>query len=273
MAHTFTSLRHSLEKLQEAEYFLAAVAATNTLEFQFNLNAFLAACRSTSFVLQKSMAGVAGFSRWYTARQAEMKADRSMGFFLELRNISQHEGPVSYIGGSTMQPGRWSYRFAGNRESVPPELLSVDVVQACADHLIKIARLLLSFSEAFPFASCPVTALCPNGMAALGFTLDDVAGALGLPVGYLDVGDHIPMSEKLRCLAREFEPMDVAELNRIASGNLQRNGKAIRIPTLAGSDLIDIMASIIESNDEAFAHPQHVFVAAVAKRISDIESD
>ncbi len=41
MAHRFTSLRHSLEKLQEAEYFLAGLVASNGLEFQFNLNAFL----------------------------------------------------------------------------------------------------------------------------------------------------------------------------------------------------------------------------------------
>src|SRR5688572_26098150 len=112
MVHTFTTLRHTVEKLQEAEYFLAGVASENSLEFQFNLNAFLSACRSVTFVMQKSMSRVPAFADWYRARQDEMRLDAAAGFFLELRNIAQHEGPVSYVGGSTMKPGRWSHRFA-----------------------------------------------------------------------------------------------------------------------------------------------------------------
>lgn len=95
MAHCFTSLASSIEKLLEAEYFLGALACSNGAELRYNLNAFLSACRSVTFVLQKSMAPVDGFKPWYAARQAEMRADAAMGFFLELRNISQHEGPVS----------------------------------------------------------------------------------------------------------------------------------------------------------------------------------
>lgn len=82
MRHTFTTLRHAVEKLQEAEYLLAGVASENGLEFQFNLNAFVGASRSVTFVMQKSMARVPGFAEWYRARQDEMKLDPAMGFFL-----------------------------------------------------------------------------------------------------------------------------------------------------------------------------------------------
>ena len=102
MAHRFTSLATSIEKLLEAEYFLGGLAVSNGPEFRYNLNAFLSACRSVTFVLQKAMSPMAGFGDWYAARRAEMRVDAAMGFFLELRNISQHEGPVSVVGGSTL---------------------------------------------------------------------------------------------------------------------------------------------------------------------------
>ena len=273
MAHIFTSLRHPLEKLQEAEYFLAGVAASNGLEFQFNLNAFLGACRSTTFVIQKSMAQVPGFSSWYRARQDEMKADATMGFFLELRNISQHEGPVSYVGGSTMHPDRWTHRFAGNRESVPPELKGVDVSRACADHLVKLARLLLTCFQTFPFASCPVKALSPKGMAELRDTLDDIGAALSLPSGYLDVGNDLPISEKLRILSREFEPLNLEELERIARGDLRNNGSAIWFTESIGSDLTDMVAETVEDHGKVNLDPRSVFLTAVVKSIEDVEKN
>jgi hypothetical protein len=266
MAHRFTSLRHSLEKLQEAEYFLAGLAASNGLEFQFNLNAFLSACRSTTFTLQKSLSGVAGFDDWYRDRQAEMKADPALGFFLELRNISQHEGPVGYIGGAMLGTRQWSYRFAGNREAVPPSLVGVDVGAACADHLKKLAILLQSVVQAFPFESCPANAVSPSGMAHLGFSLADVGEAIGLPAAYLEAGADIPVAEKLRFLAREFEPLDVETLARIAGGELQRDGNPVLVFRPVGSELTDVMAAMIEESSGTL-DPRQVFLAAIAQRI------
>lgn len=268
MTHKFTSLRHPLEKLLEAEYFLAAVTTCNGLEFQFNLNAFLSACRSTTFTLQKSMAGVAGFTRWYESQQAIMRADPAMGFFLELRNIAQHEGPVSYVGGAMLRTPRWSYRFAGNREAVPDLLRGVDVGAACADQLVKVARLLLECAEAFPFACCPASAVSPQGMAALSFTLADVGAALGLPPGYMDAGAEIPVAEKLRILAREFEPLDRTSLERIASGRLERDGEPIEVFRSSGDDLTDVMAATIDAQSSEVFSQRDVFVAAIAKRIA-----
>lgn len=92
MARIFTTLRHSVEKLLEAEYFLARLRHSSGLEFQFELNAFLSASRSLTFVLQKSMSNVPHFSEWYRLQQASMRADLAMRFFLELRNVSQKEG-------------------------------------------------------------------------------------------------------------------------------------------------------------------------------------
>ena len=95
MPHTFTTLRHPVEKLLEAEHFLARLNQSDGLEFQFELNAFLSASRSVTFVLQKALADAPGFAVWYEQQQARMKADAAMRFFLELRNISLSTGVES----------------------------------------------------------------------------------------------------------------------------------------------------------------------------------
>jgi hypothetical protein len=273
MTHTFTTLRHALEKLQEAEYFLAGVTSANGLEFQFNLNAFLSACRSVTFLMQKSMAHVPGFAAWYRGRQEQMKLDAAMSFFVELRNISQKEGPVSYVGGSMLSSGLWSHRFAGNREAVPPDLLGMEVAHACAVHLVKLARLAAACVDEFPFETCPATAISEEGMTALQYSLADVAEALGLPADYLDVGDDIPMAEKLRYLQGEFEPLDREELDRIRSGDFQRAGRKIDIPIATGSDLTDTMVSLIESYNGDTMQPRNVFLAAVMKHIGKTDKN
>lgn len=89
MPRTFTTLRHPVEKLLEAEHFLARMVESDGLKFQFELNAFLSASRSVTFVLQKALADVPGFAVWYEQQQARMKADAAMRFFLDLRNVSQ----------------------------------------------------------------------------------------------------------------------------------------------------------------------------------------
>jgi len=272
MGHHFTSLGTSVEKLLEAEYFLGRIACAHGDELRYNLNAFLAACRSVSFYLQKSMASVPDFKAWYAERQAEMRADPAMGFFLELRNISQHEGPVSVVGGSTMRPPGWTYRFAGNREALPNVLEGVTLVRACADQLVKVARLIQAFRQQFPHESCLHDAFSPDGIAKLGFTMEDVSALLGLPSGYLDTGSAIPVGEKLRILRREVDPIDDAALTRLADGNLDRDGEPLVIDDDGGNDLTDDIASLMESG-ELGANPRVIFLHAVGRRIADQEVD
>lgn len=152
--HTFTTLRHSVEKLLEAEHFLARLVFANGMALQFELNAFLSASRSVTFMMQSALSKVQGFEDWYALRVAEMRADAALRFFLELRNISQKSGPISYVGGSRLNGG-WTYRFVGRPNTVPPELVGKDIGAACALHLGKLGRLVLSCSDTFVFASCP----------------------------------------------------------------------------------------------------------------------
>ena len=273
MAYRFTSLQGTIEKLLEAEYFLGGLMTSCGPEFGYNLNAFLSACRSSTFVMQKSLSHVTGFSAWYDDRRRLMKADPAMGFFLELRNISQHEGPVSYVGGSIPHPPGWTYRFAGNREAVPAALVGRDVAAACGEHLAKLAGVVTELRSAFPHESCLHSALTAEGIRHLRYSLDDVGALLGLPPGYLDVGQDIPIEQKLRVLRRELDPIDLDALERLAQGRFQREGKGLEFASLSGRDLTDDIARLMESGDGAERVPRMAFLTAIGWRIQKIDRD
>lgn len=270
MTHVFTTLRHPVEKLLEAEHFLARMIVSDGLEFQFELNAFLSASRSVTFVLQKVLSDVPGFADWYQPQQARMKADATMRFFLELRNISQKQGPVSFVGGS-LPGGGWTYRFVGRPYAVPEELTGRDIGACCAAHLAKLGSLLADCAHTFPFHACPSRAFTEEGMAALNYQWQDVEAAIGLPPRYTDVGDF-PAAEKLRILSREVEPLDWVSIERIAAGDLRANGVRLRFPETRGTDLVDDIAAEMKSGGRNTGGPRDAFLAAIAKRINDLDS-
>ena len=107
------------EKILESEYFARRLRMLIREEFQYELNAFLSAARSVTFLLQKEMQKVQGFRKWWAERQEKMKMDAGMRFFLNLRNFSQKEGRISMVGVPSKDFSSWSYRFAGNEQSVP----------------------------------------------------------------------------------------------------------------------------------------------------------
>lgn len=265
MPHAFTTLRHSVEKLLEAEHFLARMTQSDGLEFQFELNAFLSASRSVTFVLQKTLAHVPDFTAWYKQQQASMKADAAMRFFLELRNISQKQGPISFVGGA-LPDGGWTYRFVGQQQAVPDELVGKDITVCCAAHLVKLANLLAECARDLPFHACPVRAFTEEGMTALGYSLEDVEAAVGLPRGWTDVGDF-PVAEKLRILSREIEPLDEESIERIADGDLRANGKRLQFPCKNSNDLVDDIAAGLGSG--ATPDFRNAFLTAIVKRFEN----
>ena len=120
------------EKLLEAEYFATRLCWLCDDHFKYELNAFLSAARNVTFLLQKEMREVVGFDDWWDNCQKKMKNDSAMVFFKDLRNFSQKEGRISMVGIEKLDDsGRlfWSYRFAGNENSVPTQLLHRDVVE------------------------------------------------------------------------------------------------------------------------------------------------
>jgi hypothetical protein len=138
------------ERLLEAEYFARRLRRLSGNAFGYELNAFLSAARSITFLLHKEMAHVQGFSDWWeTGPRRKLDTDPAARFFLNLRNFSQKEGRVSLVGtASDSNRRRWSYRFAGNKDRVPPQLLNRDVVDCCLEHIAKLARVILACTDA-----------------------------------------------------------------------------------------------------------------------------
>jgi len=262
MTHTFTSLRHPVEKLLEAEHFLGRLVQSDGIAFQFELNAFLSASRSVTFMMQSALARVPGFEDWYALRVTEMRSDAALRFFLELRNISQKAGPVSYVGGSR-RDGGWTYRFVGRPNAVPAELVGKDIGAACALHLGKLARLVLDCSNAFVFASCPHKAFSAEGIAELGYGRDDVEAALGLPSSYLHVAGA-SLLDAVTYLKRDIEPLDRPTLERIAAGKLQGPLGPLEFRESSGADLVDDVAARLGETD---ADPRSSFLSAILQRI------
>lgn len=211
-----TSLLLVEERLFEADYFVRRLRRSPPYHLPYNLNAFLSAARSVTFLLQKEMAHVPGFREWLAARQDELRADAATRFFLLLRNFSQKEGRVRTVGfGSSTTRRRWTYRFADGTHHVPPELYDRDIVDCCSDHVAKLARLTLEFADAFPAWSCPHRALTVEGVAALDVPLADLAAAAGLPEGWLDVAPP-DIEGQLAGLRTLVDAVDFVAISRLA---------------------------------------------------------
>ena len=213
----FRSLLLVEERLLEAEHFLRRLRLQSEMNrFGFELNAFLSACRSVTYLLQKEMSGAPGFESWWARQEEKLKVDSAARFFHKLRNFSIHEGRVSLVGSATHRNGmlRWSYRFAGGKEPVPTELLHRDVAECCREHLAKLATIVLECSEEFPFATCPRRALTPSGIRSLGITIEDIEETLGFPRGCT----AIPASSdalRLKELRRHVDGVNFRVLRRL----------------------------------------------------------
>ena len=210
----FRSLLLVEEKLLEAEYFMRHLPRRRGYERGFELNAFLSAARSVTFLIQKEMSKVPGFADWWEERRAEMRRDDAMRFFLDLRNYSQKEGRVSILGqGSTTQ--RLSHWFASGQIVVPECLREVEVADACRMHLASLARLTLRLANTFPAYSCPHRALTPQGILSLALNLDDLDAELGYEHGFSNI-EGFSLEDRLSLLRRHFDDVDFDEIGRLA---------------------------------------------------------
>jgi hypothetical protein len=211
-----TSLLLVEERLLEAEYFARRLTRQRDRDrYGYELNAFLAAARSVTFLLQKEFARVPGFAGWWDGQRRLLSSDPAAAFFLKLRNFSQKEGRISLVGGSLAR-GRWTYRFAGNADRVPLALLNRDVAGCCREHVGKLAKIVLACAEAFPYQTCPRSALTPAGVDALQLSLEDVEETLGFPRGWTKAGDPVSHERRIMMLREQVDGVDFAALKRLA---------------------------------------------------------
>lgn len=217
-AQRLTSLLLVEERLLEADFFVRRLGRANPDVAGYFLNAFLSAARSVTFLLQKEMAHVPGFPAWWEGQRATLGQDKMARFFLELRNFSQKAGRVSLVGtrSGRTRASAWTYRFVGASTPVPGDLQGIDATDACSAHVARLARVVLSCMDAFPYHTCPSMALSPAGVAALGLNVGELFRALGLP--YVEGDDELATY----VLRRQVDAVDVAAIRRLASPRRRR---------------------------------------------------
>jgi hypothetical protein len=244
-----TSLLLVEERLQEANYFAKRIGKHRfSHEVAYELNAFLSAARSVTFLLQKEMSRVVGFTSWWDLQRSQLTSDASAVFFHRLRNFSQKEGRVSLV--STTGPagprGRWTHRFAGNEDPVPQALLHRDVVECCREHVAKLAQMVLACAAQFPFHSRPSRVLTGPGVEALGISLEDIEETLGFPRGWTALeGADVEM--RCRLLRRHVDGVDFPAIRRLANWRPKQMSTSVTASTRLSSDLARTLVEQLES--------------------------
>ena len=112
-----------------------------------------------------------------------------------------------------------------------------------------------------------------EGIQHLRYSLHDVGALLGLPPASLDVAPDIPIADKLRLLRREFDPIELDALYRLAHGRFQLGGEDLAFASSSRRDLTDDIADLMESGDEAGRVPRMAILTAIGRRIQKIDHD
>ena len=114
------------KKLRETQYFYNQMLENykEPEKFEFNLQAFLSAARSVTFVMQKEYSKHPDFGKWYESKQKEMHTDEMLRFFNEKRTVSIHEklvslGTITHIRHIEVSPPKgWGFAITGKGEPV-----------------------------------------------------------------------------------------------------------------------------------------------------------
>ncbi|WP_055335803.1 hypothetical protein [Ralstonia solanacearum] len=247
-----TSLIVVEERLREASYFARALGRQRNADvISYQLNAFLSASRSVTFLLQKEMSRVRGFESWWGEQQQELSRDKAARFFLKLRNFSQKEGRVSLVGTRVPKLGgsRWIFRFGGNSDKVPPELVHRNVDDCCIEHVAKLAGLILKCCERFPYHVSARRALTPDGVQELELSMHDICEAAGLPKEWGDASSELPREEVLRIVRESVDDLDFRFLRRLAKGR-PKTRTADALQGELGEDLLLRMVTQLEGPEQ-----------------------
>ncbi len=229
------------ERLFEAHYFLDQMEAAGMgLQVGYNLNAFLSASRAVTFLLQQEMSRVSGFAEWWADRRQEMRADRAMRFFVEMRNYSQKAGRVRFDSiGSGLDRTTYRHVFRDGSVKVPEEVGCIDAIDACRLHLAKIAQIVLACMDAFPHHTCPRKALSPEGLSALGLDTEELDERLGYPRGFSKTLGAGEMQSYF--LAKHFDAVDRDSIEILAAASASRP-----IPAHMANEEANLIMTVLE---------------------------
>ncbi len=127
------------DKFREAHYFVGRMLSEyhHPEPFRWNLNAFLQALRSVTFMLQKELANVEEFKTWYEKQRTVMRDDPILRVFDAGRVIVVHRGMLN--ASSTVEAGVFRGRRTlklGVKSEISPGLRSEDILKDTQEKMI-----------------------------------------------------------------------------------------------------------------------------------------
>ena len=176
-------------KVGEADFFLDRLKESRGyyVEYSYYLSAFVSAARSITFALQAVMSEHPGFESWYVCQQDGLRGSRLAKYFVELRNHMQKVGVVPLHHTGSMRSGQVEhYSFFVNIEGLKkaPE---GEVVLLAQDYLVEVLTIVEKCYRDFWAYVDPRAVFTEKGLAILGWSIEDLEEAVGLPRGWTDV--------------------------------------------------------------------------------------
>ena len=195
-------------KVGEADYFLEKLkyAQGQYHEFSYILSAFASATRSITFSMQAVMSKYPNFDDWYENEQKALRANELAKYFVNLRNYLQKVGetPVGHTG--IMRNGEvkhLSYFIdIEGLEKAP----AGEVTRLAEDYFVDILKVVERCYRKFWVYVDPRAIFTEKGLHILGWSIEDIEEAVGLPRGYTDIpydADDTNM-QRLELLHKEF---------------------------------------------------------------------
>lgn len=190
-------------KVLEADFFLERMeeAGLDFFAVRCFFNAFVAAARSITFIVQAQLKHEPGFEEWYAAWQARLRADSLAQYFVRARNETQKIGAVPVQSGSS----RWNPNgppstkyFFGSGDGAP----SSDVVSSCKQYLIALIELVLDRYTVFGPAVERPSFFSVSNLSRIGLSVEDIEEALGYPKGWT-AGAGLTNDERLALLKNQ----------------------------------------------------------------------
>ncbi|HEV7228224.1 hypothetical protein [Brevundimonas sp.] len=257
--------------MREADYFIDRMREADSTNFQYEMNAFLAACRAVPELIGAELKPTGPtFRRWWKERFSAFQSVPTVEFFFSLRNFSLHRGAVSMTGGALFKEGQvqWTYRFAGHIDPVPEALVNRDACACCTEHLALTAALVIEVEQTFPLLVCPTRSLAsPQGLDAIGISLDEAEESLGLPRGWTDV-PSLSREDRHRLLRQKFahDAVDFQYIRHLATREIDE---------LAGGDLLinRVAARIEERVHGDGGESGDPFLTALFERIAEVNKE
>lgn len=227
MAYSFQVVE---DKLFEAEFFLKQLGTTSSIdpEARYYFSAFVSACRSVTFALQKSLKSVDGFDAWYKVAREQLKTDPLTPYFCEVRNQIVHTGvnPLNEVNTrhlrdlvSRQLSGDWSHVLvvSGQYGGSADEL--ADAIAASADYFGSIVRVVFQCYEHFLTTVDARWYFTEQHFQTIGKTLGDALAELGFPAGWLEAVPGGDEAAAWRVLRAQQPPCQINELFEKYLGN------------------------------------------------------